>query len=368
MVEVKEYTIGDIKNLLDQSSFWESKILPITRQRALSQTNNPRTNEDDIALLTASEDNELVSYLGLLPDYLYIDGVPVRMAWGTTAWVNPEKKNTWAYGILLIRALELYNNRFAISSFTESAKRAFDKSRKFTVLRELKGIRLFFVSEYHNHPSMRKPIFKNLSFLIVLLDSILNSLLRLRLFICKRFVKMKGVRYQRIDHIDRDLSAFIDKFNVNDLTRKGAAEFNWILSFPWILPRQEADDQEEKYYFSSFSDNFDLFGVKVSSEIGKLIGFLVVKVIDGHIYIPYLFCDADDVKYILRVIRDLLFQYNAGKLTLFNDKLNEQLNTVWFPYFRKRSVVQVSYITKKCVDVNLDTFFLHEGDGDNVFT
>ena len=62
-MEIKTFTVADLKTALVSEDFWLTKTLPITKHRALSYCRNPRAEADDPVLLVAYQDNRVIGYL-----------------------------------------------------------------------------------------------------------------------------------------------------------------------------------------------------------------------------------------------------------------------------------------------------------------
>jgi len=84
-MEIKTFTVADLKIALVSEDFWQTPTLPITKHRALSYCRNPRADEDDPVLLVAYQDNRVIGYLGILPDKIYVNDVDYKLGW-LTSW------------------------------------------------------------------------------------------------------------------------------------------------------------------------------------------------------------------------------------------------------------------------------------------
>ena len=87
-MEIKSFTVTDLKTVLTSENFWLSETLPITKHRALSYSRNPRADEDDLVLLVAYQHNRVVGYLGILPDKIFVNDTIYKMGWLTSWWVD----------------------------------------------------------------------------------------------------------------------------------------------------------------------------------------------------------------------------------------------------------------------------------------
>ena len=90
-MEIKAFTVADLKTVLASEDFWLTQTLPITKHRALSYSRNPRADADDPVLLVAYRDNRGIGYLGILPDKIFVGDVVYKLGWLTS----------WSFGHIL---------------------------------------------------------------------------------------------------------------------------------------------------------------------------------------------------------------------------------------------------------------------------
>ena len=56
---------------VNSTVFKAEENLPISEHRAVSHANNPRANVNDVLLFLAKEGDELIGYMGILPDLFF---------------------------------------------------------------------------------------------------------------------------------------------------------------------------------------------------------------------------------------------------------------------------------------------------------
>ena len=56
---------------VNSTVFKAEENLPISEHRAVSHANNPRANVNDVLLFLAKEGDELIGYMGILPDFFF---------------------------------------------------------------------------------------------------------------------------------------------------------------------------------------------------------------------------------------------------------------------------------------------------------
>ena len=114
-MEIKTFTVADLKTALVSEDFWLTKTLPITKHRALSYSRNPRADEDDPVLLVAYQDNRVIGYLGILPDKIFVNDAVYKLGWLTSWWVDPSCATAGVGAILLFKALNAYYQYIGVS-------------------------------------------------------------------------------------------------------------------------------------------------------------------------------------------------------------------------------------------------------------
>ena len=120
-------TISELESFVQSPAFQQAANIPISTRRAISQANNPRAQPDDVALVLIYEKDILLGYLGLVPDYLYVNGQPERICWMSCIWVNPEARGKGIAKQLLHSAHERWEGRLLATEFTAPAKQLYDK-------------------------------------------------------------------------------------------------------------------------------------------------------------------------------------------------------------------------------------------------
>jgi len=88
MIRIEILNKIQLKGYIDSPDFYHSDFVPISKHRAISHINNPRAGDDDILLLLAYEGDKLVGYLGVLPDFIYIDEKPNKIGWLSCIYVE----------------------------------------------------------------------------------------------------------------------------------------------------------------------------------------------------------------------------------------------------------------------------------------
>src|ERR1700733_1651304 len=88
----------DFANQVDEQTPLDG-VLPITRQRARSQSQNPFASPDDVALLVAYRNDTCVGYLGVVPGAIQVSPAGVnggcrKVFWLSTWYVSPKARDS----------------------------------------------------------------------------------------------------------------------------------------------------------------------------------------------------------------------------------------------------------------------------------
>lgn len=367
-MQIKKYTIKDLRQELDRNTLWNKNILPITKHRALSYINNPRAKEDDIVLFVAYNNNDIIGYFGALPDKISVNTSEHQIAWATSWWVDPRYRNVGTGGFLLLTVMNHYN--LATSGSTDNADKAYAASGKLTALRTVEGIEFIIRSCTHCLLPNKFPLLKKIRPLLNYADRALNLFADLRLFIWKRRIdpgKPRNIEY--ISHLDEETDRFIRSHRGNELYRRNARELNWIIKYPWIVSAPCLDKNVNKYYFSSTSNRFLYLNIKIyHPRDNTMTGFLMVKVRDNIMSVPYLYFDKSALNSILHLIGSLIVELRIDIFITYNKDILNNLSEIKLPYLYEKKRSRLYYISRKLKNMDLGDFVLQDGNGDSVFT
>ena len=106
MIDIKLLNKKLLIEFINHSNYNTLDIVPITEHRALSQIQNPRLHENDILLLLAYKEKELVGYLGVLPDKINFNNKFEKCGWLSCLWVKPEQRGFQIAKLLLDKCFE----------------------------------------------------------------------------------------------------------------------------------------------------------------------------------------------------------------------------------------------------------------------
>jgi len=369
-VRVETYTLAKLRGLLADPEYWRRDVLPITRHRALSHVNNPRAREDDVVLLAAYQGCRVVAYLGILPDRVFLRGQAHRFGWLTGWWRDPALAGDPIAALLLLGALQNWDGWVGVSSCTRAAATGYSRSNRFTTVQELRGVKMWLRLS-HSFSRQRGPAAHVKWAALAARDCVVNCDLAARRFL-GRFVRRRALRtdaeVEYVTEIDEETAGFIEANREDELTRRGAPELSWIAKYPWVLTAPLQDRNRARYAFSSACRRFERLNVKVLSSGNEMIGFVMLRLRDRDLAVPYVYWRDGALDEIARVVLSHMEPLAAWSLTVFNQNLANKLIRIARPYMRRRGCVRRWVVAKRCEELLAGRCVLQDGDGDCAFT
>ncbi|MGD9301101.1 MAG: GNAT family N-acetyltransferase [Desulfobacterales bacterium] len=367
-MEIKAYTVADLKTALLSADFWRSKTLPITKPRAISFIQNPRAGKDDPVLLVAYQDDRVIGYLGILPDKIFVDKAAYKLGWLTSWWVEPACANTGVGAILLFKALNAYRQRLGLSGGSSEARKVLDASGKFAALKPLKGLDIKFRFNVTGAILRKRPALRIFRIVFKILDAIMDETVDLRNFFWKQRRDIcQGLTFEYISSIDDETGRFIQRHQQYDLTKKGKSDLNWILKYPWVISAPEKDSAGRRYYFSSCARRFFYMGVKVIGRDSQLVGFFMLKVRDDRMSITYSYFESQHALSMTAAVVYQALAMEVGSLSLFDEQLVASFPELGCPCWSVKKISRGFSLSNALTDVPLTNYRLHGGDGDLAF-
>lgn len=365
MVKIQTYTIADLRRLLNPGPWFAGDPIPITRERALSQINNPRADESDVVLLVAYDGDVVVAHLGVVPDLAFTSTGQHKVGWLTAWWANPDRKYSGAGMMLMMRAMALYKNGAGASGFSEDAKRVYAATRKFTTIKELPGISAFTKFDARHLLPKRFPALKRITLVLEFADAVANQFVRIRQVLWRRRQRIpQGVRVEYVPELDFEAEQFITKNNTNEFARRGAEELNWIGKYSWMT-RAPLGDPPAFRFATTASSNCCLH-LKIYDGSAGLVAVVMLSIIDDHLIIPC--CHhRDRGELVARIIGHHLALLRVKRVTTYRGDLVENFSRLRFPWVWSANKTRSWIMAGTCV-AGQPAFEVQDGDGDCAFT
>lgn len=361
MSELRQITVDNLMNFVESAEYGRWKVVPITKHRALSHSKNPRALPGDVALIVATEGDEMVGYIGMLPDHFFSEAGMQRGAWLSTLWVDPAMRGRGIGKRLLDSAFQCWNDRIAITRYTSEARQLYHRSGKF-VEQEWIGVRCYLRFNLHDLLPARYPKLRVIRWLLRGIDATLNALHdpRLRRWLARN--RPSG-RCEYTNTVDDDLATLIP--DTSNLLRRDKQELNWILSYPWVTD----GSPDHKYHFTSSEPGFEIKVVKVYDAKGLLMGWGMLNIRHGKVQVPYCFATSDDgYKLIMSTIIQEMVKNRMNVITVIKPKLSAATRAHG-PFWLRRKFVRQYFFSKDLRQhLGESGITFQDGDGDAAWT
>jgi Acetyltransferase (GNAT) family len=367
-MEIKAFTVADLKTALASEDFWLTQTLPITKHRALSYSRNPRADADDPVLLVAYRDNRVIGYLGILPDKIFVNDVVYKLGWLTSWWVDPSRATAGVGTILLFKALNAYDQHIGVSGSSREAGLALQASQKFMALNPLQGLDIRLRLNISASISRRLPALKILRVVFKIFDAMADEVVNLRNFFWQRRSNhCRHLTFEYIATIDEETDRFIKQHHRHDLTRKEKSDLSWIMNNPWILSAPFKDSAGKRYYFSSRAGRFLNLGVKVFEHHNEMIGFLLLKVRDDRMSVVYAYFESRHAPSITAAAFQHALAMDVSSLSLYDERLAADFLRLGCPCWSAKKKSRGFLLSKAFAGIPLANCRLQGGDGDLAF-
>lgn len=365
-MQIAEIKVADLPDFVKSELWQQLTTKPITVLRAISQYQNPRADPNDIALIFAHENNELIGLAGLLPEF--INGQPGKKASSNTCWwVHPEKGKQLAFP-LFMKAFAVCGQRMYMTDCTPHTLSILKKTNWFDIPDIAPGIRGFLKFNLYDLIPAKFPSTRKLKPFLKLADQTFN-------FLIVPYKKLLWSRVMRtlpkaeyLYSLDHELHTFIEDHSQNEFIRRTGKDLEWILKFPWIIgSNSDQTKTPVEYPFSHIVGSFEQYFVKITSS-NQTIGLLLISVKDGLMKVPYAYFDEKYARNMLKVIYQQALLKNAVTLTVFNPVLVNMMDSVVHPFIFRKKIKRLVAISKKLFDDYQKYPLIQDGDGDIVFT
>jgi GNAT superfamily N-acetyltransferase len=370
-MEIRRLNKEELKKFIDSDEFNSMPVIPITKHKALSYLSNPRASDDDILLLIALEDNRMVGYLSILPDFLYDREAIYKAGWLSAFWVDPSIRRKGVAGKLLREALDSWNNHILVADWVPNSFGVYQKSGAFTNLLCREGIRAYLRFNLRDTlplKSLKSTFFGKI--ILIAADRALNMINSPRLYLHSLSFRNHYPPYEISATIDHEIAEFISPWKNSEMFRRLKKELMWILKYPWVLEASPRNPKPDKrFYFSSVCNQFRNEIIKIRDSRNKMIAFLMLTIRNKSLEIPYLYYNPDQVEPVARFIYRYIYDKKIRGVTLFDAQLSEYILTNRTPFISRQKVKRPYIITKTLAGKLTDhRGAIQDGDGESVFT
>lgn len=352
-----------------QSEFYKnSNDIPISGIRALSQINNPRILDDDIILIVAHYENQLVAYLGVLPDDLFSNSKDlqgIHMGWLSCLWVKEDLRGTGVAKKLVMMMYELWQGKLIGTEFVPSLIHFYKSTNRFHQIIAIKGRRYYTKLNLEHWFENRYKKLWGLHNVLKIFDKSSNLLFD---FLRNSRKVILSSEWNQKKILSDEHNRFILSTSNSNFFKRYATELNWIVLFPWLQEISTVDKEENRYYFSVYAKQFFNSFYELRNQQNEIIGLVLVHIRDGILKFPYVFLNEQlGSQKFINLIQELIHQHQISIIEFINVpnimKLGIGFNNFIFSKTRTRKYVIGNGLSET---FNGEIKFL-DGDGDCAF-
>ncbi|SHI35829.1 hypothetical protein [Aquimarina spongiae] len=314
-LEVIGITKKMLREAIDQNTFWQDKLAPMPRAKAIWLVANSRIAEDDYCGVIGYEDQKMISFIFMFPDLANSHNQePQKVYWMISWWVHPIYKDTVLGTYIYNEAVNLTGKRVLIKSYAENVNTFYEK-QPFTVIASRLRHTIFFSLD----PSMligRFKFLKPVQFLLEAVDSVIYSFIKwINGFKFKK--NTKSLHYDYINQIDEPTWKFIEPLSKNDLIYKTKEYINWQIDPSQYMQTPISKKFPRKALQTGISNNIHIHNLKVIKD-KEIIGFMSYVINFNELNVKY-FLAKDEVHYELCVDALIDNFAKSGRRFIFTD-------------------------------------------------
>jgi hypothetical protein len=363
-METKSFTKQDLHSFIFSEQFSQLVNIPISKHRAISQMNNPRASDNDVLLVVQFDENKVVGYLGVLPDYIFHNNEYQKVGWLSCFWIDEAYKSHNVAANLFRRVMRAWEQKILITNIVPWLEPIYQKTGMFQPTGYKTGIRGYMRSNLSEILPPKAKWYRSLTPLLRFTDFTINIFGDIRFRFFKGY-KLKNIRYEHLNHVDQTSADYIISYNINNWNQRGKAELEWIINNPWILEGTHDDYNGSRYYFSTFSRRFFYRLIKFTDDQNNIIGLVLMCIRNNSITIPYIFADNDHFDGITKSLINNMIFLKLNMITSFNEELARCLKKLKVPFIFKKQIKKPYFISKKFEFIHELNF--QDGDGDCAF-
>lgn len=360
-LEIRSISIGELPEFTASEAFQRLDPMPITPERAISQSRNPRAREEDPALWIAESDRgQICGFIGSLPAYDVHNRQ--RLGYNSGWWVDPRKGRSVALP-LFSRFLGYWDGQVAFADMTPSThaiigQLGFCHTRTNNLFQG-------YIRLSRRRWAGRPGTGGVLSVLLAPVSVVLNFIQHTRLSLTVRLDETLSVESRK--RIDEEIYSFISSHQKKDFLQRSLEDYRWIEAHSWLRKREKGPKQGEgKYPFSRDVFDFQRDWL-ISRRNGLITSVMMTSRREGDLKVLYYFGDRpldalDILKY--RILKDKRIE----SVILDHPRLMEHIRKLRSVCFFSRLRTRYVGVSRKVLGELPEDMVIQLGDGDAVFT
>jgi hypothetical protein len=319
-LKIEYVTKKDLTEAFYENTFWkQGKLTAISKNKAKWIADAKHIKDDDFCFVIALENDTVVSYLHILPDYLASANNKLeKIYWMFDWWTNKKYNSSIVSTYVFKEAISICNKRVVIKSYANNAE-DFYKKQPFTPITRFERTTIFFgiTPESLIHKMSFLRYFK---FVLVIVNKILFSFITF--FNSKKAKRhISHLKYEYLNSIDNRIWNFISTKCKSDLVFKSQEYINWQLN-----PNQYVNTPVSKKAtlgsgkISGQTNAISIHSFTVNKD-DKIVGFISFLNFNGEVHLKYFLYETNNFNEIAYALIENLCKIKANYIITDNKEL-----------------------------------------------
>jgi GNAT superfamily N-acetyltransferase len=360
-LNILKIKLNELESFVNSETVKQFEVTPISMLRVQSYIHNPHGLPNDVVLYVGLIEEKLVAFRTIFAGLVQTENETQRFGWCSGNWVHPGFRRKGFSEQLLNEALADWNGKLMFTNYAPNSEKLYLKTGKFSVVHQFQGFRGYLFPKTTKLISFaKKNRVAQIGFSII--DSLIFVFALARTWFY-RSVSEADINFEVLNLPDAACYDSLKNNSVRYYFNREEQELRWIFKFPWIAENKPAE--AERYPFSSYSNDFKYYSVKVFDE-KVLAGFFIFSVRNGHLKTLFFNLPARFDHAVAVFLKQFCINQKIEVITVYNSGVARQLFSRKFPFLRAKKYGQKIYSSFEIK--NQQTHRFQDGDGDVIFT
>ncbi|MFD1613959.1 hypothetical protein [Gelatiniphilus marinus] len=358
-IKITALTKSMLADALEQNLYWDAKkkVVPFSKPKAKWLLKNERIENDDVCAILGYENDELISFIYLVPDYLKTKNGLKKVFWSNRWWVHEKYENSVLPTYTKTLSLNATNKQILVR-YVGSETIEYYKKQTFTKFGKRNKYIFVFSLDYHLITNKIKAL-KTVSPLLKITArcshfsiAVFNKL--------KIYKSKKSIAYKYLETIDDNDWEFIKKHCENDLIPKSKSYLNWQIDNQQYLETSTTNKAPYKCLLSSVSHKIHNRSFLVINK-NKTIGFISVLIRDNEFIVRYFLSNQTNYNLCLTALMDHFITSKCTYILTDDEVLGKHIKLKFMStYVNIKEQFSLAHDT---IDFNFDGAIMKQQDG-----
>ena len=326
-MDIRVFSAKELNEWVQSPSYQQMDVIPISPHRALSYFHNPRGLPEDPVCFTAWEGGNLIGFRTVFADHIPREDSSIRFGWLSGVWVSPSHRRKGIARRLLEAALEAWDHKLMTHNNTDISRSVYLHSGHFETYHVQKGRRFYLRFDSKQLLAPKHPLLSRLSGVLGGIDWLGNRVNDVRWKGIGKGLTPSDPMRLSMDELSSHWKFLLNTESRKNLSQRGVEEIQWMVNYPWIIPKEEAIYTGLSYPFSSYRRVFNILPLGLLDDWGNPAIFLLLCQVDTQLIIPFYFGPTQlDPRSALgrrayQIILDYLITHRCNMLTAYHRTL-----------------------------------------------